>query len=300
VTEKKNTDTLAGVKDRPVIVITTEEGEVTDQAVKALAGDKTVYQHGGKLVRIVHYESLVRDGTKRRRVTARVEPLPRASLRERLTVCAIWQDEKGRPAHPPGWCVSAVRSLGSWPGVRHLEADHPALKPDGTILDEPEDSDDEDDEGRTAQRIREAREVMKPSPVKLNRVPLWLKKRLIAAKKAGKFDTDDDRYTRDDIYYAAAQAVQTVYRFRDASDLLDHWGTTDWYDWKDAFVTEPYHHPAQVAKSFADLLGLEWNESPNSWWNPGETFRIVFYPWELAEALRDEEDRKEEEDEEDD
>jgi hypothetical protein len=44
-----------------------------------------------------------------------------------------------KPAHPPGWCVSAVHARASWKGIRHLEAlvDYPVLKPDGTILDTP-------------------------------------------------------------------------------------------------------------------------------------------------------------------
>jgi hypothetical protein len=131
--------------DRPEITITTEEHEVNDQAVAALARDPAVYQRGGLLVRVARDASPAARGI-RRPFAPRIEPLPPPLLRERLAANARWvslkQTMEGlerRAARPPGWCVAAVHARGHWPGLRHLEAvvDYPVLRPDGTLLCRP-------------------------------------------------------------------------------------------------------------------------------------------------------------------
>jgi hypothetical protein len=131
--------------DRPAITISTEEHEVNDAAVAALTHDEGVYQRGGFLVRVVRDGSPAAKGI-RRPFAPRIEPLPPATLRERLAANAQWkalrQTKTGpveEPGHPPAWCVAAVHARAHWPGIRHLEAvvDHPVLRPDGTLLDRP-------------------------------------------------------------------------------------------------------------------------------------------------------------------
>jgi hypothetical protein len=131
--------------DRPRIIITTEELEVNDAAVSALAREQGIYQRGGILVRVVRDFSPAANGI-RRALAPRIEPLPPPLLRERLAANAQWiaiRETAGgpveKPARPPGWCVSAVHARGGWPGIRHLEAvvDCPVIRPDGTILDRP-------------------------------------------------------------------------------------------------------------------------------------------------------------------
>jgi hypothetical protein len=131
---------------RPTITITTEEHEVNAAAVAALARDKDIYQRGGLLARVVRDVSPAAKGI-RRPFAPRIEPLPPPLLRERLAANASWitlnETKKDgvveTPAHPPGWCVSAVHARADWPGIRHLEAvvDYPVLRPDGTILGQP-------------------------------------------------------------------------------------------------------------------------------------------------------------------
>jgi hypothetical protein len=130
--------------DRPVIVVSTEEHLVNDEAVKAIGNDDSIFQRGALLVRVVIDESPAGKGI-RRPFAPRIDPLPAALLRERLTANARWvtarTDGNGevrhRPSHPPGWCVAGVHSRSCWPGVRHLEAvvEYPFLHHDGTLCD---------------------------------------------------------------------------------------------------------------------------------------------------------------------
>jgi hypothetical protein len=128
--------------ERPVIVVTTQEHQVNAEAVEALAADRSIYQRGGLLVRIVRDVSPAAKGI-RRPLSPSIDPLRHPLLSERLAANARWLGVSGvgenatkMPAHPPGWCVSAVLARAEWPGIRYLEAvvDHPVLRPDGTIL----------------------------------------------------------------------------------------------------------------------------------------------------------------------
>jgi hypothetical protein len=124
---------------RPAILITTEERQVADQAVAALAADPTVYQRGGQLVRVIRDHGPATDEGIRRPFAARIEPLPRSLLQQKLAATARWLRPGPRgpgPTHPPGWCVAQVDECAEWDGIPHLEAviDYPVLKPDGSIL----------------------------------------------------------------------------------------------------------------------------------------------------------------------
>jgi hypothetical protein len=136
-------DTATYLHDnRPSITIIAEEHVVNAQAVHALAADSTIYQRSGLLVRIVRDKSPATRGI-RRPLSPRIDALPRALLRERMTAVATWfrigKNGALEPAHPPGWCVGAVHERAEWPGLRHLEAviDYPVLRPDGSILYRP-------------------------------------------------------------------------------------------------------------------------------------------------------------------
>ena len=131
---------------RPQIVITHEEHEVIDEAVKALCLDQTIYQRGNMLVTVLH-DAPRGDQVARPSGSPRVAPLPSPRLRERMTKHAEWyklrklRDGGFEPvhAHPPDWSVSGVAARGEWEGIRHLDAviEAPTIRPDGTILDGP-------------------------------------------------------------------------------------------------------------------------------------------------------------------
>ena len=131
---------------RPTILITTEEHDVNDQAIEALAADPTVYQRGFMLV-TVQRDCKPEQGIVRPAGSSQIVQLPLAILRERLARCARWiKKRKSRsggmeevPAHPPDWAVSAVSARGEWPLIRPLEGvvEAPTLRQDGTILDIP-------------------------------------------------------------------------------------------------------------------------------------------------------------------
>ena len=133
--------------ERPTIEITTEEHEVNDQAIAALANDPDLYQRGHLLVRVLREGPRPDDmETGRDPGGLTIVPIHAATLRERLTKYASWikwKKEDGEwilaPAHPPDWSVQAVLNRGSWEGVRFLEGvtEVPLLRADGTVLEVP-------------------------------------------------------------------------------------------------------------------------------------------------------------------
>jgi hypothetical protein len=131
-------DTRPNPAGVPTILITTAELEVDDQAIAALASDPSLYHRGGMLVRLLTDDPGASAGI-RWSTGPRIDPLPRELLRERLSAAAHWVIERGDsliPARPPSWCVGAVMVRGQYPGLRHLYAvaEHPVLRPDGTVL----------------------------------------------------------------------------------------------------------------------------------------------------------------------
>lgn len=133
--------------ERPEIIVSTEELEVNTKAIAALATDRSVYQRGTALVRVVcakdspHPTDSVCDPA-----APTIGMLPRSILQERLATVARWYVPKNKdgelvkePVHPPPWSVDAVRDRGEWPGIQRLEGivEHPILRPDGSIFDEP-------------------------------------------------------------------------------------------------------------------------------------------------------------------
>jgi hypothetical protein len=132
---------------RPVVTLSVEEHDTVEQAVKALAkGDRRLYQRGGQLVRVLRPSGLPNDKRLRPSGGLRIEPLPQAELRLRIcrhACCEVVVEKEGKEqvkrAHPTDWLVDGVAALGTWRGIRHLEAvvEVPVLRSDGTILSRP-------------------------------------------------------------------------------------------------------------------------------------------------------------------
>lgn len=122
---------------------------------------------------------------------------------------------------------------------------------------------------RDANQVKaSARRLLKTTRVKLHFTPDWFRRKLL--ELVGKDDQMYDDYT------------VVVYGMRKAgcSCWLDHFGSMK-VDGGTAFVSEPYTVDSEIlqsAEEFAKLLGVRHYVSANSWWNPGETFRIVFLP----------------------
>ena len=118
--------------------------------------------------------------------------------------------------------------------------------------------------------IQRARELLKPSPVRLHHVPGWLTKRI--KQRLGRLP--GCHYADDRLREVASMAAGSVM----CDSWLDHWGSTT-HRGRKAFVTEPYADRSHIeaALRFADLLGLQVEFAANSWWYPGSTLRIAFY-----------------------
>jgi len=126
-------------------LIVTQEKEVNDQAVAALANDPDLYRLGYLLATILHEGEAPRgvdypDGPPPQIAT--IEP---ATLRERMAASARWFGLKRGsqtdwiPAHPPDWSVQAVHKRGVWRGVRPVVGiiEAPTMRRDGSILSTP-------------------------------------------------------------------------------------------------------------------------------------------------------------------
>lgn len=124
--------------------------------------------------------------------------------------------------------------------------------------------------GRQQRRqIQAARELLKPSEVRLHHVPRWLARRIRA--KLGK-SPRSYHSAFDDVQRAAAATAANGSAY-----WLDHFGSTT-FKGRPAFVAEPYLSADMIpdAIRFAELLGLTFDIRPNSWWYPGQTTRLVF------------------------
>lgn len=131
------------------VEVTTQERDVNDRVVAALAQDPGLFQRGGRLT-ILQGEP---DASRRPGDGDLSPPPPRmvalgpAGLRER--VASLVEFHRTRPrrdgseeeyrVHPPEWCVAAVFNRGVYPGVRTLDGivQAPTLRRDGSILDTP-------------------------------------------------------------------------------------------------------------------------------------------------------------------
>lgn len=108
--------------------------------------------------------------------------------------------------------------------------------------------------------IAAARELHGPTPVRLHHVPREYRG---LGRRIG-------------IVYWTERGMRVTSTH---AQWLDHWGSTKLSDGRIAFVSEPYGvNSGSLAEieRLADELGLDHWVSPNSWWYPGHTIRIVF------------------------
>ncbi|MBI1338474.1 MAG: hypothetical protein GC164_16145 [Phycisphaera sp.] len=123
---------------RPVILLTTEEHEVIDQAVNALAQDEALYRRGGVLVRVIHTDECLVSTDPRTTGKGVVVPIAEETLSEHLTRHALLcHPHKYVTKHPPTWLTKGVLARGEWPGIRPLNgiSTAPLLRSDGTVAD---------------------------------------------------------------------------------------------------------------------------------------------------------------------
>jgi hypothetical protein len=102
----------AGVAGLPMILITTAEQDVNDQAIAALGSDQNLFQRGELLVRLLTDDPAPISGI-RWSSGPRIQPLPRELLRERMAAAANWVIRRGAKFiidRPPGWCINAVHA----------------------------------------------------------------------------------------------------------------------------------------------------------------------------------------------
>jgi hypothetical protein len=136
------------VYTRPEIFITTEELNVNNQAVKALAADDSLFQRNHQLVHVVRTSAIKQGDIVRRQAgTPIIRPMQAATLREILTSVARWRvskpDRSGNVkavnSHPPAWSMVAILARGQWEGIRHLAGiiEVPTLRADGSVIQQP-------------------------------------------------------------------------------------------------------------------------------------------------------------------
>ena len=117
------------------------------------------------------------------------------------------------------------------------------------------------------QFIDAARQLLQPSPVDLHHVPGWF--RLVLLENYGCQHGPTDGST---LLTTLAQTLEWRW--------VDHWGSTS-YHGVHAFVSEPYGLRAADLGAIAEMCracNLEYIVSPNSWWYPSHTIRILIFP----------------------
>jgi hypothetical protein len=136
-------------RNRPAILISTEEHRNVDEAVDALASEELLFQRSGMLVTVLSEQAPKpgKRGLSRPPGSIRIAPLPNAQVRRMMSRCAAWKkrikDRDGKakevPAHPPAPIVDQVATLGTWPGLRPIEGitEIPTLRPDGSLISTP-------------------------------------------------------------------------------------------------------------------------------------------------------------------
>lgn len=127
------------------ILVTEDEYDVNDQAIRALASDPNLFHRGGRLI------TIIRDNHPNRRIKRvgnpiRMVNIAEPSIRERLTKYAKWWElkqtkngEELKTGRPPSWCTSAIMCREEYPDLRYLEAviEAPTLRADWSVLQQP-------------------------------------------------------------------------------------------------------------------------------------------------------------------
>lgn len=129
------------VRNRKRVRMGPDLKRVADEAISFLSSDVDIFDRGGVLVRIVRSEA---DENGIPAGTPRIRPTTSPTLREHLSALCEWQKHDKRSdawirCAPPAEIAQIVLDRGAWPGVRRLVGvlESPALRSDGTIIDEP-------------------------------------------------------------------------------------------------------------------------------------------------------------------
>lgn len=112
--------------------------------------------------------------------------------------------------------------------------------------------------------IEDARKLLRPSEVRLHRVPGWLRSQLAKTIGCGGYNGEE--------------ALRRAMAATNSTRVFDHWGSTVINGGK-AFVSEPYPAgPEQMTAAirFAEAADLDLFVSANSWWFPSQTIRFIF------------------------
>jgi hypothetical protein len=133
-------------RERPQVLISTEEFAVNNEVVGHLAAAPKLFVRGPFLVRVGHEAAPKREKIKRPEGTPHICRVTAAGLRELTTEFVEWtkwgKDDEGNPVevptHPPRWSIDAILERGEW-ALRTIDGitEAPVLRPDGTILDTP-------------------------------------------------------------------------------------------------------------------------------------------------------------------
>lgn len=126
------------------VEVTTDEMEVADRAVEALAGDLEVYRLGFALASVLDSGEATPGVDHRGAPPPQIRRLGLPTLRERIAgrvrfVRVRKGDGERVAVHVPDWLVKAVEARGVYPGVRPIEGivQAPTMRRDGSILDVP-------------------------------------------------------------------------------------------------------------------------------------------------------------------
>jgi hypothetical protein len=130
---------------RPPVPVTPDRHQVGRAAVEALAACQGIYQHNGRLARVVPVDL---GGAEPPGLPPQyqIEPLDAAGLGMELTRCAVLcrpRESDGReecvPCQVPEWLPRGLISLAPHCGIRPLDGilPHPFLRPDGNVVLEP-------------------------------------------------------------------------------------------------------------------------------------------------------------------
>jgi hypothetical protein len=131
--------------DLPQVVITTDEGAVSDQAITALSKLPGIYSRMGTIVRAVEAKRR-RCGVTEPYSVTEIRAVSDPHLRELMSRSARWSEAKEDPhggevvvaAHPPDWSVKAIQARHSWDEfapLYHL-AESPMLLHDNRVIQE--------------------------------------------------------------------------------------------------------------------------------------------------------------------
>lgn len=130
--------------------------------------------------------------------------------------------------------------------------------------------------------IAEARRATNARSVKLHEAPRWAREAIKARAKAEGTKAPLSS-TIGGRVWATRDIEHFLLNYGGAVRLFDHWGTSELecHDYKGpSLVAEPYgaREHIEAALRFADWLGCNVEIGGASWWYPGSTVRIEFYP----------------------